>query len=377
MDTKKIVHILIAIIVLLASSCDRNGDSAQVPDRSNLKIVLLDSLDVEYDDDERRLPESIRNLCAVISSEDKNCTRPYILDPILVRIDQNKELSIKTTIEKGGSKDVSNPKVIGKLIQKNFDEVEVPKEFLANRSLELDINKVISEFTLSKAVNDSLIIFIDEGPKEYTLNNKIYKVYSSIDEVRTRIASILCENDKANFTLLFNPPKNSVPHLQLTLKVNEPDCKTGKLTLDVQGGNGSPILFSALGLSSGQSSNVFNIPKKQRTGKKFTFVATQSGVSVKTEYTTSCPVVPPSPPVPPRRGGGTVGLSGDLTIIKGTEGCDICTRYYSATDNTGRIHEVKEKNSTFCCPCDKTVQIRGRTYRMECDGNNNRLALVE
>ncbi|QJW90783.1 hypothetical protein HNV11_16055 [Spirosoma taeanense] len=313
MKANKITYLLITMVALMSSTCDK-GDPLQAPDRSALKIALVDSLAIEYDDDERRLPESIRELCAVVTSESKDCNRVFILDPILARIDQKKEFVLKTTIEKGGSKDVSNPKVIGRLIQKNFDEIEVPKAFSVKAATGVDAGNLISEYISTKAINDSIIVFSEGGLDNYVLNKKTHKVYTSIDEVRKKIISVLCENDKANFTLLVNPP---------TIK-------------------------------PGPKEVVNVIPKPA-----------------------SPPVNRPRPVANPPIRRPQAKINGDLTIIEGSEGCDICTRYYTATDNVGRRHEVREKNSTSCCPCDKTVEIKGRTYRMDCGAGSNRLALVQ
>lgn len=320
----KVGYLLFISIALMASMCDHKSDPSQKPDRSTLKIVLVDSIGIYNEDDERHLPESIRSLCAVLISNNKDCSQTYILDPSLVRLDHNAELSLKTNIEKGGSKDVSNPKVIGRLIQKNFDEIDVPKYFAAKKAVTTDVNGLLTEFAVTKSANDSILVFSENGPEKYILNNKTYKSFATIDDVRNRMLTILCENDKANFTVLISPPVVS----------------SGDKVVNNGGTTASSTGHTQVVETSHKS--------KERTTKSFKVKRINPNIT------------------------------GDLTIIKGSEGCDVCMHYYTATDNLGRRHEVREKNSTFCCPCDKTVEIKGRTYRMDCDGpGSNRLALVE
>ena len=279
-----------------------------------MKIILSDSLALNYEDESYRLPEKLKDLCAVLIADSKGCNRPFILDPTLIRLDLEKEFSLKTNIEKGGAKNVDNPKVIGKLIQKNFNELSIPEYFtIPKKTNDSLINR------LNQRVNaDSILVFSSDGSlSSYSLNGKQYKVYAEIDEIRTRMLSLLCENPKANFVLLIDPPRTS------TLLPTPPSVTST-----------SPV-----------SNTVVKGPRK--------------------------PVGSSSP-----RRVVSYRDRGDLTIIKGSEGCDICTRYYSATDNLGHVRQVTQKNSTECCPCGKTIEMQGRTYRMECDGNGgNRLVL--
>jgi hypothetical protein len=298
--------ILLCTVALLAAKCPPGDDSEKSAIKTNLKVVLADSLTLSYEDEERRLPESIQELCAVLISDNKECANTIILEPALYRVDLNKELSLRTNIEKGGSKDISNPKVIGKLIGRNLKELSISKDFTKPYSGK-NAGSDISSYVQTKAAKDSILIFSPDGSEDkYILNGKTYNILSDVEEVRSRMLSILCQNGKANFTLLISPPAQTAV-----------------------------------------------IPPRTPT--------TQSGHK------------PPKPPIGQvagvRHGGGRTSPVGDLTILKGSEGCDICTRYYSAYDATGHVHEIKEKNSANCCPCDKTVEIRGRKFVMNCDGS--------
>ncbi|GAB3884898.1 hypothetical protein [Spirosoma agri] len=365
-------YLLIIYITLTASMCGGSEDSDKAPTRSSLKIALVDSLSVDDEDDERHLTEDMRTLCDVIVSDSKDCNRTFILDPTITRLDLEKDLSLKTTIEKGGSKDVSNPKVIGRLIKKNLEELNVPKEF-TKASTNRNAAQILVNFITTKASKDSILVFSVDGSLDtYLLNDKTYKVFTSIDDIRSKIQSTLCQNPKSSITLLINPP-SSAPRSPLILNVSGLDCKTRKLSIRTLGGDGSPISYSAKGLSEGQSSSEFTLSANQLSGTQFTFVAKQGSSISTVKYTTICSIAPP--PVKGRKGPSD---NGDLTIVKGSEGCDICTRYYSATDNLGRVRQVTQRNSTECCPCGKTIEMRGRTYRMECnEGGRNRLVIAE
>lgn len=301
---------LLTSIVFLAAKCPPDDNSEKTAVKTNMRIVIADSLALSYEDEERRLPESIQELCAVLISDNKDCSNTIILEPTLYRVDLNKELSLKTNIEKGGSKDVSNPKVIGKLIGKNLEEISVPKDFAKPYSGK-NSGSDISNYVNAKAAKDSILIFNpDESADKYVLNGKTYNVIGDIEGVRNRMLSILCQNSKANFTLFINPPT--------------------------------------------QTATPNPAPSPTPPGPK-----------------------PPKPPIGVRHhGGSTTRPVGDLTIVKGSEGCDICTRYYSAYDATGHVHEIREQNSTNCCPCNKTVEVRGQTFVMNCDGSP-RLQVVE
>ncbi|GAB3571768.1 hypothetical protein GCM10027578_30600 [Spirosoma luteolum] len=303
---------LLSTIVFLAAKCPSGNDSEKAAIKTNMKIVLADSLALNYEDEDRHLPEIVQELCAVLISENKDCANTIILEPALYRPDLNKEFSLKTNIEKGGSKDVSNPKVIGRLINKNLEELSIPKDFekpYTGKNAGADISSHVQ----SKAAKDSILIFIPNGSADtYTLNGKSYKAMSDVEDVRNRMLAVLCQNPKANFTLLVDPPAQTA----------EPTVKPPKT----------------------------NQAPPQPEAKDTKPSPTAKSVSV-------------------RRGFGNTRPVGDLTIIKDSEGCDICTRYYKAYDATGRTHEIREQNSTNCCPCNKTVEIRGRTYVMNCDGS--------
>ncbi len=205
MKYSKTMYLFSALVSILIA-CGGGDKNEKTPDVSKLKIVLTDSLSVQYDGEQRILPENLQNLCSVLTSESKECNRSYILDPNLVRLDQNQEFSLKTNIEKGGSKDVSNPKVIGKLIKKNFEELDIPKSFLNKRATNTDLSKIISDFLNTKGANDSIMVFSEDGStNSYTVDGRIFRIFSDVEELRTQILSVLCQNSKANFVILFNP----------------------------------------------------------------------------------------------------------------------------------------------------------------------------
>ena len=315
----EISWLLVFSIALTASMCSTEKDADKASVRINLKIALSDSLATQ-DDEERHLPENVRKLCDVIASENKDCNRIYILDPVLLRLDLGKEVSLKTSIEKGGSKDISNPKVISRLIKKNLDEISVPKEFTKS-STSKEKGQLVGNFILNKVSKDSILVLSTDGSLDsYDANGRKHKVFRSVEDIRDEMTRILCEKEKTTFTLLIDPPVSTRMHTEKGVEVEPPTPPTVVTTDKVKKNS----------VSRGRVKN----------------------------------------PV-------TRQDNGDLTIIKGSEGCEICTRYYSATDNLGRTRQVTQKNSTECCPCGKTIEMRGRTYRMECDGSSNRLSLVE
>ena len=196
--------LLFSFVVLWLSGCDK----AKPASRVNFKIAFVDSLAVVYDEEAKRLPEKIQELCAGLEASSKDCERMYVLDPTLLRLDLNKELFLKTTIEKGGAKNTDNPKVVNKLIKKHLKEIDVPKEFTKGFTPGKNASLLVAELLTTKAKNDSVLVFSEGGALEtYTFNNKSYRVFSDIDELRKHMLNTLCQNDKVNFTLLMNPPE--------------------------------------------------------------------------------------------------------------------------------------------------------------------------
>ncbi|GAB3644285.1 RING finger protein [Spirosoma arcticum] len=356
------------------------GNSGTATERIDIKIIFTD-IPSTVSDESGKLSDDARFLLSGLEADQNKCKRAFILNPKLVRPDLHIDTSISTKIERSSIAAATSTRDF-KLVQQNLEELTLPDPILQKSTSKVKADSLFNHYVLTEAAQDSLLILFEEkAPDSLKINGKRYKVLANSGEVRNKILSVLCQNPKASFALLINPPViESKPTLTLSLEVNEPDCQSGKITLTTTGGDGSPITFRSQGLSSSQKDNEFVIPKVQRNGKTFTFLATQNGVVAKVDYTTKCVFLPPPPPRRPISNRSTFGNvdNGDLSMIKNSEGCDICTRYYSATDKLGRTRQVTEKNSTFCCPCGKTIEMRGRTYRMECDGTgSNRLALVE
>ena len=167
----------------------------------------------------------------------------YVLDPTLLRLDLNKELPLKTTIEKGGAKNTNNPKVVGKLIKKHLEEIDVPKEFAKGFVPGKNASLLVAELLTTKAKNDSILVFSEGGALEtYTFNNKPYRVFSDIDELRKHMLNTLCQNDKVNFTLLMNPPPpEGTTQAKITITTGE-TITTGK-TITTGGGNRKRVVY--------------------------------------------------------------------------------------------------------------------------------------
>jgi hypothetical protein len=344
---------------------------------ASLKVISLNPSSLLFLES-GKLSEDGFTLFSEIERDSLKCSYTFILNPVIVRPDLLLEKSISTKIEKSGVSDITNPNVVGKLLKKNLQELNLPETFFQKSAPIADslYNSYISSEGLDK---DSILILVKEKKIDsFIINNKAYKAYSKVDDVRTRISYILCQNPKATITLLVDPPSPSIsPKLMITSI--EQDCQKGQLIVKTSGGDGTPITYSAQGLSAGTNSNVFTLTKNQLNGKVFTFIAKQGNSTPSKSYTTNCPTTP-EPPRPhvdgTKRRSSSLPPVGNLTIIKGTEGCEVCTRYYSAVDATGRMHEIRERNSTNCCPCNKTIEMRGRTYLMNCDGSPH-LELVD
>lgn len=67
------------------------------------------------------------------------------------------------------------------------------------------------------------------------------------------------------------------------------NCSTGAVTMSVNGNNGNPLEYRAIGLQD-WSSSLLTVPAHQRNGTSFTFWARQAGNNeASIGYTTSCP----------------------------------------------------------------------------------------
>jgi hypothetical protein len=363
---------ILTLSLLILFSCKEKPPVAY----KNLKVIFINS-SLSLFKDSGELTDSGMILFDESENTDEKCKYTFVLNPNLIRPDLKLEHSITTKIEKSGVSNVNNPNVVAKLVKKNLQELKIPESFFQKST-----NKSDSLFNIylstELAASDSIIIFSTSKSDSIEVNKKIYKSYTDINEVKAKIISISCQDPKANFVLLIDPPVSTVQS-KLTITSIEQDCQKRQLIVKTSGGDGTSITYSAQGLSAGTNSNVFLLSKDQSNGKAFTFIAKQGNSTPSKFYTTNCTTTP-GPHIP--HDGGKIRRSnglppvGNLTIIKGTEGCEVCTRYYSAVDATGRMHEIRERNSTNCCPCNKTIEMRGRTYLMNCDGNP-RLELVD
>ncbi|MCK8495897.1 hypothetical protein M0L20_28785 [Spirosoma sp. RP8] len=143
-----------------------------------------------------------------------------------------------------------------------------------------------------------------------------------------------------------------INHTSLNLEAAS-DCQKRLITLTTTGGNESPITFIAKGLSSGESNNVFIIPKDQPVGSTLTFFAVQNGDTANVQYKIECPQAPQ----PPGDGGDRkpAALVIKWTRVDNSEFCDpgTCTLLYSETDKLGHTRERRIENYAKCCPANK------------------------
>jgi hypothetical protein len=69
-----------------------------------------------------------------------------------------------------------------------------------------DLSNSISNFLNTKGSKDSIMVLSEDGSlNSYSVDGKIFRVFSDVEELRNQMLSILCQNEKANFTILFNP----------------------------------------------------------------------------------------------------------------------------------------------------------------------------
>lgn len=213
---KKITLILNLIFVgFLFSNMRCDPDSEGNPENHSLKILASDAIVAKKDEDgKNRVPEDLQKLCEVLVSEQEDCKKTIVPEPTLVRVDNDEELSLKTTLEKGFA-DIKNVQFIRKSISSNFkNKIEIPKSFLESKVDSIDAFSKLNTYILTKAVKDSILFYNEEAAsKYYTFNNLKYKFYDDIEDVRKKMLEILCKNDKASFVLVINPPKSELPPL--------------------------------------------------------------------------------------------------------------------------------------------------------------------
>ena len=206
---KKITLILNLIFVgFLFSNMRCDPDSGGDPENHSLKILASDAIVAKKDEDgKNRVPEDLQKLCEVLVSEQEDCKKTIVPEPTLVRVDNDEELSLKTTLEKGFA-DIKNVQFIRKSISSNFkNKIEIPKSFLESKVDSIDAFSKLNTYILTKAVKDSILFYNKEAAsKYYTFNNLKYKFYDDIEDVRKKMLEILCKNDKASFVLVINPP---------------------------------------------------------------------------------------------------------------------------------------------------------------------------
>ena len=146
------------------------------------------------------------------------------------------------------------------------------------------------------------------------------------------------------------PPKSP-----LTLKAT-PDCETGLITLAAEGGDGSPVTYTAEGLKSVGDSNTFQVPTGRRNGSTLTFYAIQNGERVDFSHKMDCGTIAPPPPPPPVHQQPVTNVK--WTRVAGSNFCEpgTCTLIYNEIDNLGHIREQRTENYAPCCPAEKLVE---------------------
>lgn len=84
----------------------------------------------------------------------------------------------------------------------------------------------------------------------------------------------------------------------LTISGISYEPQTGLITVSTAGGNGSAIIYRAIGLADWQNSNQFTVPTHQRNGYTFTVQVLQDGYELTTEVQPSDGWATPTPPTP-------------------------------------------------------------------------------
>lgn len=197
----------ITLFCSLMCSCKKTKEPARV----SVNIVVMDSIQLEKDESGKyRINQELKELCGVIESDPlEDCKyEAIVLNPVLHRIDTKQEISLKTEF-KSFSGDVSQIKVIKKLIKKNFNSIlELPKTLQNSRNDSVAIFTQLSEFLVKKAIKDSIVIFSEDSEKEfYLFNHHKYKCFDDIEDLHTFISKSVCTNDKISFTVILNPPR--------------------------------------------------------------------------------------------------------------------------------------------------------------------------
>lgn len=193
----------LASLVLLSTSCKKDPPVSH----RRLNIVLSDKLAVEYKGGNLRLPRTIKEICAVISADTVGCQKTYVLDPLIFRGDQESPFPLITIIQKGGAKRTTSPALIGKSIQKNFDELDIPKVFTRPVVANISSSEYITRLLSTSSKNDSILVFSTDGSlSKYFISSRSVPVFNDTEAFRKYILNVLCQNDKANFTVLYNPP---------------------------------------------------------------------------------------------------------------------------------------------------------------------------
>lgn len=204
----KTIYYNICIIVFLTLTL--TGCDTYLSYKTNtIRIVAMDSIEVESINNENRIPAKIRLLCDVlefqVKEQGKQAIQAFLLQPILNRIDLGQELSMKTGVKTfSGNKD--NPKVLGKHIKKNFEETLIVPESLSLKTKmnNSELNNTLNKYLSNNLGKDSLIIF-SEKESFFKIGRYSYKTFSDVEEIRKYMLSILKKNAKASFCVLWNP----------------------------------------------------------------------------------------------------------------------------------------------------------------------------
>ena len=191
--------------LLLLLSCTNYKEHESNP----IKIITIDSVEVEEIGGERRVSEKIRRLCDTLIVNGKDKGEPFIqaiiLQPNLNRLDLDKSISLKTTIESVAG-DENHPNVLESLIVENLEEkISIGEDFSSKRIIsDIDVSNMLLKYLSLNLKKDSLIIYSD-SETSFDINGRVYKTYDDVQMIRKKIHNILNKNPKASFTIFWNP----------------------------------------------------------------------------------------------------------------------------------------------------------------------------
>lgn len=196
---KNLVCLFTVIIFII--SCKEGTPPQHIP----LQIVLMENVNEDIKTD-------LQDLNSIVESNGtcKTSGGSIIPDLSLFFPESQKTESIKINVNKDGLLDrgntpITKPKVLKNVIDKFYETFSLPE--IDEKRHEIDFTTLINS---SQFKGEVTLVFNQNGEFDsICIGDSKYKVYRSIDSIRSEIQKAFCKDKTTSFSIVYNPIKEN------------------------------------------------------------------------------------------------------------------------------------------------------------------------